>query len=206
MTIELGRVMRPLRRRKIAGGAAAGIALAMGLFASADSERQRRPEEVALKYRQAIYATNVNALRRLLSSGDRRAKDPAGLRSEHPERRGLAGEMRRLLAGYIAARSVHVTIAGDRARVGATFLLPDANAPQLRALMRDWDDDALHRLALTEQARLALRIIGLHRDGTLPILSAEETIDLVRESGAWKVSLGWADSMRASRRAHRDHR
>src|SRR5881628_769167 len=98
------------------------------------------PFDVALDYGRAVYATDTAAIYRLVSSDDRRVKDEATFRQQRPEPTAFTREVMRQLASYVTAAPVKTTVSGTRATVTLKFRLPDANAPEIAALMRDWDD------------------------------------------------------------------
>jgi hypothetical protein len=124
--------------------------LALGLLL-AGCGSAASPEEAALAYGRALYANDAAAIWRLLSEADRRVKD-ATFRRQQRELRGYSSEVVLALAGFIAATPVATEVTADRPRVTLGFCLPDANAPEVRTLMLDWDEDRLDRLAATERA------------------------------------------------------
>jgi hypothetical protein len=151
---------------------------------------------VALAYGRAVYANDPEAIWNLVSEADRRAKDEATVRRQQRELRGFVREVVHQLAAFIVASPVRVTINGERASVTLRFRLPDANAPPLKALLHDWDEDRLNALADRERARIRARLAALHRQRTLPLIEGDETIALVREGGGWRVFLDWAGGVR----------
>jgi hypothetical protein len=130
------------------------------------------------------------------SEADRRVKDEATFRRQQPELRGFSREVVLALAGFIAATPVATEVTGDRARVTLALRLPDANAPEIRTLMLDWDEDRLDRLPDTERARIRERLDELHRRGRMPTVDGDETFELVRESGRWRAFLNSAGGVR----------
>jgi hypothetical protein len=172
-----------------------GRALTLG-FLLASCGRATPPDEVALAYGRAVYANDPEAIWNLVSEADRRAKDEATVRRQQRELRGFVREVVHQLAAFIVASPVRVTINGERASVTLRFRLPDANAPPLKALLHDWDEDRLNALADRERARIRARLAALHRQRTLPLIEGDETIALVREGGGWRVFLDWAGGVR----------
>jgi hypothetical protein len=156
------------------------------------------PEEVAREYGRALFASDAGALWSLISTDDRRAKDEATFRRQQGDVRGFAREVLRQLAGYITATPVRTTVAADRATVTLRFRLPDANAPAVQGLMRDWDESRLNTLATGERQRIVARLGELHRQGTLAMVEGDETMELVREAAGWKVFLNWAGGVRVT--------
>lgn len=172
-----------------------GWLLTLGLLL-AGCGRGPSPEEVALAYGRAVYANDADAIWRLVSAADRRVKDEATFRRQQRELRGFAREVVHQLAGFTAAISVRTTINGDRASAVLRFRLPDANAPPIKELLHDWDEDRLNALADGERARIRARLAELHRQATLPLVEGDETIELVREGRRWRVFLNWAGGVR----------
>jgi hypothetical protein len=160
--------------------------------------RAARPEDVALEYGRAIYASDAEAAWRLISEADRQVKDKPTFRRQQQALQGLTRDAVRQLAGYITATPVTTTIAGDRASVTLRFRLPDANAPTVRTLMLDWDEKRLAELSAGAHERLAARLGDLHARAELPAIEGDETIELVREYGRWHVFLNWAGGVRVA--------
>lgn len=184
------------RRRGMLLGAAAVVGVTIVAIAFASAMRRQPPEQVALEYGRALYANDADALWRVISEEDHHAKDQEAFRRQQGDLRGFARDALRELARYIDATPVKTSITGDRASVTLRFRLPDANAPEIRTAMLEWDEDRLEALATTERAQILSRLAALHREGKLPIVGGDETIDLVRDAGGWKVALHWADGVR----------
>ncbi len=158
----------------------------------AGCSRTPGPEEMALAYGRALYANDADTLWRLISEADRRHKDEATFRRQHHQLKGFAQEVVERLSRHIGATPVTVSVSGDRASVTLKFRLPDANAPAIRALVLDWAEDRLNGLAEAERARIHGRLDELHRRGEVPTVDGDETFELVREDGHWRVFRNWA--------------
>ncbi len=158
--------------------------------------RAPAPEEVALRYGRAFYASDADALWRLLSDVDKRVKDEATFRQQQQQLNGVARDAVRQLADFITAMPVKTATTGDRASVTLKFHLPDANAPAIRTLMRDWDEGRLNQLPDAERRQIRAQLDQLHREKRLPIVDGDETIELIREASGWKVFLNWANGAR----------
>lgn len=172
-------------RRKLAGLLVTGL-----VFVACG--RTTSPEDVALAYARAIYATDAGATWRLVSEADRRVKDEETFRRQQREVTGFTREVVGELARLMTATPVRTAVTGDRASVTLTFRLPDANAPAIRTLLLDWDLDRLAALADSERRRIKHTLARLHREGGLPMTEGDETVELVREGSSWKVFLNWA--------------
>lgn len=184
------------RQRGVLLGAVAVVGVIVVAIAFASAMRRQPPERVALEYGRALYANDADGLWRLISEEDRRAKDQETFRRQQGDLRGAARDALRELARYIDTTPVKTSIAGNRASVTLRFRLPDANAPEIRTLMHEWDEDRLEALATTEREQILSHIVALHRERKLPTVEGDETIDLVRDAGGWKVTLHWADGVR----------
>lgn len=155
-------------------------------------------EDVALAYGRAIYANDAEVAWRLISDADRRVKDEATFRRQQRELQGFTRDAVRQLAGYTTATPVKTTITRDRATVTLRFRLPDANAPAVRRLMLDWDEDELNKLSAADHQRISARLRDLHTRGRVPTIEGDETMELVREAGRWRVFLNWAGGVRVT--------
>ncbi len=169
-----------------------GLLLGMAALALAGCGKHQTHEEIALSYGRAVYANDAQAIWRLLSTDDRRVKDEATFRRQQRQLDGFTREVVQQLAGFITATPVSATFTGERASVTLRFRLPDANAPAIRALMHDWDEERLNRLGDGERRRVREQLDQLQREGRLPTIEGDETIELVRDASGWKVFLNWA--------------
>ena len=164
----------------------------------AGCSRNPTPEETAIAYGRALYANDADTLWRLISEADRRQKDEATFRRQQHPLQGITREVVERLARRIEATPVTVSVSGGRASVTLKFRLPDANAPVLRTLMHDWDEDRLNEVSAGERARIRERLDALALENGLPTIEGDETIQLVREAGAWRVYLNWAGGVRVT--------
>jgi hypothetical protein len=151
---------------------------------------------VALAYGRGLYASDAGALWPLISAADRRVKDRATFERQFPPVNGFTRTVLDQLGAYVTASPVRTVVNGDRATVVLRFRLPDANAPAVLDLLRDWDDDRLEALGPAERDLVSSRLATWHREGTLPVVEGEETLTLVREAGAWRVFVDWAAGVR----------
>ncbi len=157
---------------------------------------EAKPEEVALEYGRALYASDLERAYRLISADDQRVKDEATFRGEREPATGFALEVARQLASFIEATVADTKIGDERASVKMKVKLPDANAPEISALVANWDERNLNTLPQTERERITRRLDQLHGSQQIPMLEGEETFDLVRERAGWRVFLNWAGGVR----------
>lgn len=168
------------------------ITAAVELLLFVGCARSPAPEQIAIEYGRAIYRYDAAMIHRLASAADRRAKDEESLRAQIGAPHGFALELTRQLASFIVATPVGTRVSGSRATVTLRFKLPDANAPNIRRLVRDWDAGALDRLSAGERADVRRRLEQLNASGTLPVVEGQEAFELVSEDGTWRLVLNWS--------------
>lgn len=157
---------------------------------------EAKPEDVALEYGRSLYASDLERAWRLISAEDQRVKDERTFRREGGSASGFALEVSRQLASFIEATAMETKIGGDRARVKLKVRLPEANAPEIAALVANWDERHLNTLPQPERERITRRLDQLHRSKQIPMLEGEESFELVRERAGWRVFLNWAGGVR----------
>jgi hypothetical protein len=153
------------------------------------------PEDVALAYGRAVYAYDAAAIYRLASTDDRRAKDEKTVAAQLGSPRGFALDVMRQLASFATGSTVAKQVVGSRVTVTLNFTLPDANAPVIRDLARDWDEQRLDALSDRQRAEVHQRLDELHRTRQLPTVEGRETFQLIEEDVGWRLLLGWAGAM-----------
>lgn len=149
-----------------------------------------------MEYARALYASDLARAYRLVSAVDQRVKDEHTFRRERGETRGFTLELVRQLASFIEAARVGETIRGERATVRFTLRLPNANAPEIVAVVLGWDERRLNALSEAERGQITQKVAQLHRARQIPMLEGEETFELVREGSGWRVFLNWAAGVR----------
>ncbi len=160
--------------------------LAVVVLASACG-REIPPETVAVEYARALYARDLPRAYRLLSAQDRERKTEAAFVAEGDAPTGNALGLARHLASFIEIVSAEKKITGGRAEL--QLRLPNANAPEVAGVARDWDVAALNALSETEAERIRTGLDHLHRSGRLPMLEGDETFELVREPSGRRLVL-----------------
>ena len=158
--------------------------------------RQPGPVTVAIDYGRALYAGEPHAIYRLISAKDQRIKSEIDFAQQQETHEGFTAELLAQLASFIVATPVEARVADRRATVRLKFALPDANAPEIRSLARDWDEHALNALTESERRRIRDGLVELRRTQTLPTVEGEETFNLVRDDGGWRVVMNWTRSVR----------
>ena len=158
--------------------------------------RQPEPAAVAIEYGRALYAGEPHAIYRLISAEDQRIRSEADFVQQQERHVGFTRELLAELASFIVATPTETRVNDRRATVRLEFALPNANAPEIRALAHDWDERMLNALPDGERRRIRDRLAELHRTHALPMVEGEETFTLVRDAGGWRVVMDWARSVR----------
>ncbi len=166
------------------------------LFLAAACSRETSPERVALEYGRARYARDLLKAYRLISARDRQWKTEGAFVAAGEAPTGNALELARHLASFIELVSAEKKVTGDRAGVKLRLRLPDANAPEIVGLVREWDEAALNALSESEREGIRKELDQLHQAGKLPMLEGDESFELVREEVGWRVVVHWAESIR----------
>ena len=157
-------------------------------FAKAD-ERQEMTA-VLERYVKALYGRDFRAAYEQISSADRRLKDVHSYSRERGEFRDFTLEAARVVAQSVEVSLLDQRIEHDRAAVKVKASVPDAL--KLNSLLLDWDSERLERLAATERKTLLDTIDRQRREKRIAMVDGEETFNLIKETGGWKVFLNWA--------------
>lgn len=165
------------------------FAYALTARPAGDSE----PLETLVEYLKTAYARDYKRAYRLISAEDRRLKDENTFVAERGAFTGFTLEAAKVLAEAIRVTPVDVQPSGDRMTLKARLALPDANklAPQLLG----WDEERLNALPAGEQRSLVRRLREASRKNALPMIEGEETFNLVREAGQWRIHLNWTQGV-----------
>lgn len=172
------------------------LAVAAGGLLLTGCVKDTGPEDVGLQYARTLYAGDLARAYRLIATEDRRVKDERTFLRDGATAQGVALEMARQLASFIEATRVEKTSSRERVRVRLRLKLPNANAPEIAALVHDWDERRLNAVSDTERRQITQKLTQLHRAGQIPMLEGEETFELVREGSGWRVFLNWAGGVR----------
>jgi len=193
------------KKRSLSRGAAlwaAGcVAAALWTGASAAKADTDAGREVVSRYLKAVYAQDYAEAYRYLSRRDRQAKSEAAYLKENPSFTGAAAELTRHLAERITVGPLVSEIRGDVAAVRFPISLPDANSAELRELFAGFDPEALDRLAPEKRREIRDAVDEMARTGRLPIISGEESLELLRENGRWAIFRNWSEAVKVFFRA-----
>ncbi len=146
--------------------------------------------DVVNKYVGALYARDFRAAYEQLSGADRRLKDVHSYSRERGEFRDFILDAARAVARSVEVSLLEQRIEPDRAAIKVKASVPDAE--KLNGLLLDWDGQRLERLTPAERKSLLETIERRQRDKTIAIVAGDETFNLVKESGGWKIFVNWA--------------
>ncbi|MDE0030178.1 MAG: cytochrome c oxidase assembly protein [Deltaproteobacteria bacterium] len=148
------------------------------------------------RYLKAVYAQDYAEAYRHVSKRDREAKSEADYLRENPSFTGAAAELARGLAQQIEVGPLSLETRGDSATVRFEISLPDANSPELEKLFAGFDPDELNRLTAEQRGQILDAVARMARAGTLPVVTGEESLELLKEDGRWAVFHNWSDAVR----------
>jgi len=166
------------------------LPFAYTFMARGSSAEDSEPIEVLAKYLQASYARDYKRAYYLISSQDRRIKAEKNYVRERGAFNGFTLDVASKLASYIELSPVEKRLTADRAIIRLKVKLPDAN--KLSPMLLNWDTDRLEALSASERRELIKSLEKLSKDRKLDMVEGEESFELVKEAGAWKIYLNWA--------------
>ncbi len=197
-------VMKPLNDKKrfcARAGWLAAAAMAVVLWAgpagaTTGEEDAAQRRDLVLRYLKAVYAQDYAEAYRYISQRDRQAKSEAAYLRENPSLTGAAAVLTRRLAERIEIGPLSGEIRGDGATVRFPISLPDANSTELQELFAGFDPDVLNRLTPKQREQILASLDAMSRAGRLPVITGEESLELLREDGRWAVFRNWSDAVR----------
>ncbi|MGZ8500694.1 MAG: hypothetical protein ACXW5W_20155 [Candidatus Binatia bacterium] len=168
-----------------------GAMVSMALLAEfAKAAERQEITTVVENYVKALYARDFRAAYEQISSADQRLKDVHSYNRERGEFRDFTLEAARAVAQSVSVRVVELRVDGERGTAKVTANVP--NATKLNPLMLDWESERLERLSASERKTLLDTIDRQRRDEKIAMVAGEETFNLVKEAGGWKLFLNWA--------------
>ncbi|MGZ8489860.1 MAG: hypothetical protein ACXWW4_15140 [Candidatus Binatia bacterium] len=168
-----------------------GAMVSMALLAEfAKAAERQEITTVVENYVKALYARDFRAAYEQISSADQRLKDVHSYNRERGEFRDFTLEAARAVAQSVSVRVVELRVDGERGTAKVTANVPDAM--KLNPLMLDWESERLERLSASERKALLDTIDRQRRDEKIAMVAGEETFNLVKEAGGWKLFLNWA--------------
>ena len=169
---------------------------AIYLLADRSAASGDNPARAAKRYLTAVYARDYRNAYQWISAGDRKYKSETAYLRENPPFSGVALKLAYKLANEIEWRQIRGEVYSDRATVHFTVRLPDANSAPLQRLFLDFDPDRLASLSGKEMRAIEEKMEAMQKQGSLPMLEGEESVELVREQRGWRVLVNWAGAIR----------
>lgn len=145
-------------------------------------------------YLEAAYARDYRSAYRLVSSEDRKLKSESDYVRERGSFSGFTLDLARALAEAIEIEPLEIRREDGRAWIRARLSLPDAS--RLASLALDWDEERLNRLPPHRQREILAEVAKLRASGELPRIEGEQSFELVREPGGWRLFHDWAAGVR----------
>jgi cytochrome c oxidase assembly protein CtaG/Cox11 len=156
------------------------------------------PSEEAIQtfkqYVQAVYPRDYAAAYPLISQADKDVKPEADYLRENESLSGFSLEVGRRLASLIQYKDLNVQLQGDKATINVTLVTPDSEDPALNDILFA---ESATSTPLTDAQKQALRdkLEDLIRQQKLPTAESEQQFNLVKESGQWRIFLGWVNGI-----------
>jgi len=169
---------------------AAVFALVALLAQTARADDREAIAAVLSTYVKALYARDFRAAYEQISSADQRLKDVHSYSRERGEFRDFTLQAARALAQGVRVSVLELAIDQGRAVMKVKTSVPDAL--KLNNLMLDWDSERLESLSAAERKTLLDTIDRRRREKSISMVAGDETFNLVKEAGGWKVFLNWA--------------
>ena len=154
------------------------------------------PKQIVKDYLQAVYARDYPKAYQWISAEDRKNKSKADYLRENPSFSGSALGLTRQLAQMIDFQNLQSEIRDNQATVRFKVRLPNAGDASLQELFLDFDEERLTRLTSQEIQVIEQKLESMRKQGTLPMIEGEDSVELVREQGQWRVFANWAGAIR----------
>ena len=154
------------------------------------------PAQAAKRYLTAVYARDYPKAYQWTSAEDQKLKSAKEYLTENPPFSGAALELAYQLGNRVEWHELRSEVHGEKATVYFRVTLPDANAPALQKLFLDFDPERLSRLTGSEKREIEKRLESMKKQGTLPVIEGENSLELVKEDGQWKVFNNWGGAIR----------
>ena len=187
--------MARLRSRSFLAGVLIAAIIMGGLAVLlALSGRLASPETVAQRYLERLYGQDYRGAYRLISTADKKLKSEEQYVGEKGSLTGFALDAVRQLASYIEYKDIQVHRDGDKATITMKMVVPDGNADELLAVLFI-STDGQGELPASQRRALLAGLEELHDSGRLPTYETEQSINLVKEGGTWRVFEDWSTSI-----------
>ena len=185
----------------LAGGAVFSLLVAAVLYFQPAGAKppQVEPIDVAKAYLKASYARDYQNAYRYISSQDQLVWNEKSYASQSESFTGFALELAQTLAASMEVWIIEAQLGPDRAHYKIGYRVPTAD--ELSSLLFDWDPSKLNALSRPRQEQLLEALGKMKKDGKMIMIEGQETIDLVSDTGGWKVFLDWASGIKVTLKA-----
>ncbi len=154
------------------------------------------PAQAAKRYLTAVYARDYPKAYQWTSAEDQKLKSAKEYLTENPPFSGAALELAYQLGNRVEWHELRSEVHEEKATVFFRVTLPDANAPALQKLFLDFDPKRLSHLTGSEKWEIEKRLESMKKQGTLPVIEGENSLELVKEQGQWRVFTHWGGAIR----------
>ena len=160
---------------------------------------QVEPINVVKAYLKAIYARDYQNAYQYISSQDQLVWNEKSYVSQSESFTGFALELAKTLAASMEVWVIETQLGPDRAHYKIGYRVPTAD--ELSSLLFDWDPGKLNALSRPRQEQLLETLGKMTKDGKMIMIEGQETVDLVSDTGGWKVFLDWASGIKVTLKA-----
>src|SRR6266850_402855 len=182
----------------LAGAAVFSLLIAAVLYFQPAGAKppQTEPIDVVQAYLKASYARDYQNAYRYISSQDQLVWNEKSYASQSESFTGFALELAKTVAESMEVWVIEKQLSSDRAHYKIGYRVPTAD--ELSSLLFDWDPDKLNALSRPRQEQLLETLGKMKKDGKMIMIEGQETIDLVSDTGGWKVFLDWASGIKVT--------
>jgi hypothetical protein len=160
---------------------------------------QAEPIDVVKAYLKASYARDYQNAYQHISSQDQLVWNEKSYVSQSESFTGFALELAKTLAASMEVWIIEAQLGPDRAHYKIGYRVPTAD--ELSSLLFDWDPGKLNALSRPRQEQLLETLGKMTKDGKMIMIEGQETVDLVSDTGGWKVFLDWASGIKVTLKA-----
>jgi hypothetical protein len=154
------------------------------------------PVGVMQKYIAATYARDFKQAYHYISSQDQKVRDEESYVQEKGAYSGFALELAKQLAEAIEISVLAHEQTSNRVRIKLHVKLPAAE--DLSPIVYGWDSDKLNGLTPSERQRILEEVRKLKHGRKLVMVEGEDTFELIKEGGNWRLFLDWASGVKVA--------
>jgi len=153
-----------------------------------------RPLAAVDGYLRATYARDFLHAYDYLSAADRQTVTHQNFANSQGAYSNFTLEGARRLSGFMKIWLIERQESSGRLVIKVGYRVPAPN--ELNNLLLNWEQDRLNSLPAEKQNELLAELDARHKNGKLLNIEGQETVELVKEAGAWKIFLDWAAGTR----------